>query len=42
MKIVLHDYFESAEGGGRLSLILARALRDSFFVTISESPNIFY
>ena len=26
MKIVLHDYFESAEGGGRLSLTLARLL----------------
>lgn len=24
--LVLHDYFESAEGGGRLSLILARAM----------------
>ncbi|CAN2040510.1 Glycosyltransferase [Candidatus Magnetomoraceae bacterium gMMP-15] len=27
MKIVLHDYFESAEGGGRLSLILAQVLK---------------
>lgn len=26
MDIVLHDYFESAEGGGRLSLILAQAM----------------
>jgi len=25
--IVLHDYFEAAEGGGRLSLVLARAWR---------------
>jgi len=25
-RIVLHDYFESAEGGGKLSLILAKAL----------------
>jgi hypothetical protein len=24
--IVLHDYFETTEGGGRLSLILAQAL----------------
>lgn len=26
MNIVLHDYFESAEGGGRLSLVLAQAI----------------
>ncbi len=26
-KIVLHDYFESAEGGGRLSLLLAEGLK---------------
>lgn len=40
MQIVLHDYFESAEGGGRLSLILAEAIRAdlAYGFKVNEHP----